>query len=56
MAKLVFGSNQSLDGYVQHQEVTPGLALVRHVVEKVRDRAGSVGATRGGIPWTAREV
>jgi len=24
MAKLVFGLNQSLDGYIDHQEFTPG--------------------------------
>jgi hypothetical protein len=27
MAKLVFGMNQSLDGYVDHQEFAPGPAL-----------------------------
>ena len=24
MAKLVFGLNQSVDGYIDHQEFTPG--------------------------------
>ena len=27
MAKLVFGLNQSLDGYVDHQEFAPGPSL-----------------------------
>ena len=29
MAKLVFGLNQSLDGYVDHQEFAPGPSLFR---------------------------
>jgi hypothetical protein len=33
MAKLVFGMNQSLDGYVDHQEFAPpSPALFRHCV------------------------
>ena len=36
MAKLVFGLNQSLDGYVDHQEFAPGPALFRHFIEQVR--------------------
>jgi hypothetical protein len=35
MAKLVFGLNQSLDGYVNHQEFAPGPSLVRHFTEQV---------------------
>jgi hypothetical protein len=27
MAKLVFGLNQSLDGYIDHQQFAPGPAL-----------------------------
>ena len=42
MAKLVFGMNQSLDGYVDHLKMTPSPALFRHFVEQVRDVAGSV--------------
>ncbi len=42
MAKLVFGMSQSLDGYVDHQEMAPGPALFRHFVEHVRDLAGGV--------------
>lgn len=30
MAKLVFGLNQSLDGYVDHQGMLPDPALFRH--------------------------
>src|SRR5436305_964103 len=38
MAKLVFGMNQSLDGYVDHQEFAPpGPALFRHFTAQVRD-------------------
>ncbi|WOH48797.1 dihydrofolate reductase family protein [Bradyrhizobium sp. sBnM-33] len=42
MAKLVFGMNQSLDGYVDHQEFAPGPALFRHFIEQVRGLMGSV--------------
>ena len=47
MAKLVFGMNQSLDGYVDHQELpVPGPALFRHWIEHVRDLTGSVYGRR----------
>ncbi len=46
MAKLVFGLNQSLDGYVDHREFAPGPALFRHFTEQVRDLAGSVYGRR----------
>jgi len=42
MAKLVFGMNQSLDGYVDHMEFAPDPALFRHWIEQVRGLAGSV--------------
>jgi dihydrofolate reductase len=42
MAKFVFGLNQSLDGYVDHQEFAPGPLLFRHWIEQVRDLTGSV--------------
>ena len=42
MAKLVFGMNQSLDGYVDHMAFAPGPALFRHFIEQARDQAGSV--------------
>lgn len=46
MAKLVFGMNQSLDGYVDHMAFAPGPALFRHWIEQVRDLAGSVYGRR----------
>jgi dihydrofolate reductase len=42
MAKLVFGLNQSLDGYVDHQGFSPDPALFRHFIEQVRGAAGSL--------------
>jgi dihydrofolate reductase len=41
MAKLVFGMNQSLDGYVDHQAFAPGPTLFHHWIEHVRGLAGS---------------
>ena len=46
MAKLVFGLNQSLDGYIDHHEFTPGPALFRHFIEQVRGLTGSVYGRR----------
>jgi len=46
MAKLVFGLNQSLDGYVDHQEFAPGPLLFRHFIEQVRSLAASVYGRR----------
>ena len=46
MAKLVFGLNQSLDGYVDHLEFAPGPSLFRHFIEQVRDLTGSVYGRR----------
>jgi dihydrofolate reductase len=46
VAKLVFGMNQSLDGYVDHQEFRPTPALFRHFIEQVRDLTGSVYGRR----------
>lgn len=42
MAKLVFGMNQSLDGYVDHTAFAPSAALFRHFIEQVREQVGSV--------------
>ena len=36
MAKLVFGMNQSLDGYVDHTAFVPGPTLFRHFIEEAR--------------------
>ena len=46
MATLVFGMNQSLDGYVDHEAFAPGPALFRHWIEHVRDLTGSVYGRR----------
>jgi dihydrofolate reductase len=40
MAKLVFGLNQSLDGYIDHQKFAPSLPLFRHFIEQVRGLTG----------------
>jgi dihydrofolate reductase len=42
VAKLVFGMNQSLDGYVDHTAFAPGPALFRHFIEEAQGQAGSV--------------
>jgi dihydrofolate reductase len=42
MAQLVFGMNQSLDGYVDHTAFAPGPALFRHFIDEVRSQSGSV--------------
>ena len=42
MAKLVFGLNQSLDGYVDHTELAPDPALSSYFVEQMRELTGSV--------------
>lgn len=42
MATLVFGMNQSLDGYVDHTAFAPGSALFRHFIEEAQRQTGSV--------------
>jgi dihydrofolate reductase len=42
MATLVFGMNQSLDGYVDHTGFAPGPALFRHFVKEAQAQAGSI--------------
>jgi dihydrofolate reductase len=46
MARLVFGMNQSLDGYVDHTAFAPGPALFRHFIEEARGQAGSIYGRR----------
>jgi dihydrofolate reductase len=46
MARLVFGMNQSLDGYVDHTGFAPGPTLFRHFVEEAQQQAGSVYGRR----------
>jgi dihydrofolate reductase len=42
MAKIVYGMNVSLDGYVDHDKFAPGPVLFRHWIEHVRGLTGSV--------------
>ena len=46
MAKLVFGLNQSLDGYVDHTEFAPVPALFHHFIQQVRGLTGMVYGRR----------
>jgi dihydrofolate reductase len=46
MAKIVFGMNVSLDGYVDHTAFGPSPALFRHFIEQAREQAGSVYGRR----------
>ena len=46
MAKLVFGMNQSLDGYVDHTAFGPSPTLFRHFIEEAQGQAGSVYGRR----------
>lgn len=42
MAKLVFGMNMSLDGYVDHEAFAPGPVLFNYFIEQTRNVAGSI--------------
>ena len=42
MARLVFGMNQSLDGYVDHMAFGPSPALFRHFIEEAEAQTGSL--------------
>lgn len=42
MAKLIFGMNVSLDGYVDHDKFAPGVALFQHFIEQTRGLTGSI--------------
>jgi len=46
MARLVFGMNQSLDGYVDLTEFPPSPTLFRHFIEQAQGQAGSVYGRR----------
>ena len=47
MARLVYGLNQSLDGYVDHMKLgPPGSAAFRHFIELVRGLTGLVYGRR----------
>jgi len=51
MARLFFGMNQSLDGYVDHERITPpSPKLFRHFIEQTNGLAGSLyGRTLYGL-------
>ena len=50
MAKLMFGMNQSLDGYVDHMAFGPDATLFRHFITQTEGLTGSVyGSTMYGI-------
>ena len=47
MAKLVYGLNESLDGYVDHMKIgPPDPALSRHFIEQARGLTGAVYGRR----------
>lgn len=46
MARLIFGMNVSLDGYVDYDKFGPDPVLFRHFIEQVRGSAGSVYGRR----------
>lgn len=46
MAKLVFGMNQSLDGYVDHTAFAPDATLFRHFIDEAQGQAGSIYGRR----------
>jgi dihydrofolate reductase len=46
MAKIAYGLNQSLDGYVDHLGFKPSVALFRHFIEYVRSLTGIVYGRR----------
>ncbi|MEQ1866491.1 MAG: dihydrofolate reductase family protein [Micropepsaceae bacterium] len=46
MAKIIFGMNVSLDGYVDHDAFSPDPTLFRHFIEQARGLTGSVYGRR----------
>jgi dihydrofolate reductase len=46
MAKLVFGMNQSLDGYVDYTAFAPGPELFRHFIDQTRNQTASIYGRR----------
>ena len=46
MATLVFGMNQSLDGYVDHTAFSPDPTLFRYFVQEAQGQAGSIYGRR----------
>lgn len=46
MAKLVFGMNVALDGYVDHMAFGPSPKLFRHFIQEAEQQAGSIYGRR----------
>ena len=46
MARIMFGMNQSLDGYVDHTAFRPGPTLFRYFIEQTAGLAGSLYGRR----------
>jgi len=46
MAKIVFGMNQSLDGYVDHTAFAPDATLFRYFIDEAQRQAGSIYGRR----------
>lgn len=46
MARLVFGMNMSLDGFVDHDAFAPGPRLFRHFIDQTAARTGSLYGRR----------
>ena len=46
VAKLVFGMNQSLDGYVDYTEFGPSPTLFRHFIKEAQTQTGSLYGRR----------
>ena len=46
MARLVFGMNQSLDGYVDHDKFAPDPVLFRHFADEAAGQTGSIYGRR----------
>lgn len=46
MAKLIFGMNQSLDGYVDHTAFGPSPVLFRHFIGEAKAQVGSLYGRR----------
>ena len=42
MARLVYGLNQSLDGYIDHTAFAPGPSLFRHFIAEAERQTGSL--------------
>ncbi|MFN3463713.1 MAG: hypothetical protein ACK4X1_06495 [Terricaulis sp.] len=46
MARLIFGMNMSLDGYVDYDRFAPDPVLFRYFIEQTRRTAGSIYGPR----------